>query len=90
MPDHQTDTIHCPHAEDCGACALLGVAYPAQLGRKRRLLGRALKRYHSLAAAELRSCLASPLIGIITDARADARADTRAPEHGAMHEVAVS
>ena len=57
-----TAAIDCPHDEACGACALLGLAYPAQLGRKRRILGAALKRYRSLAKAELLSCLRSPQI----------------------------
>ncbi len=62
MPDHRPATIDCPHAEDCGACALLGVGYPFQLGRKRRILGEALKRYRRLAKAELLSCLESPRV----------------------------
>ncbi len=62
MPDHLPTTVDCPHGEDCGACGLLGVGYPFQLGRKRRILGEALKRYRTLARAELLPCLESPLI----------------------------
>ena len=61
MSDNRTAAINCPHGEACGACALLGVGYPAQLGRKRRILGEALKRYRTLAKADLLSCLGSPL-----------------------------
>ncbi len=60
--DQRPAVIDCPHGEACGACALLGVGYPFQLGRKRRILGEALKRYRTLAAAELLPCLESPLI----------------------------
>ncbi len=54
--------VDCPHGADCGACALLGVSYSAQLGRKRRNLGQALQRYRTLARAELLWCLESPLV----------------------------
>ncbi len=54
--------MDCQHAEACGACALLGVGYPAQLSRKRRILGEAMKRYRSLARAELEPCLESPVV----------------------------
>ncbi len=62
MTDDRLDAIDCPHGETCGACALLGVAYPAQLGRKRRILGQALKQHRTLANAKLLSCLGSPLV----------------------------
>ena len=54
--------IDCPHGEACGACALLGVGYKAQLGRKRRILGAALARYRALERAELLPCLESPFV----------------------------
>ncbi len=54
--------MDCPHREACGACALLGIGYPAQLVRKRRILGDALRRYRSLARAELEPCLGSPVV----------------------------
>ncbi|MCP3960620.1 MAG: class I SAM-dependent RNA methyltransferase [bacterium] len=60
--DERPSTVHCQHGEACGACAWLGVRTLQQLGRKRRLLGKGLKRYHTLAKAELLSCLASPLV----------------------------
>ncbi len=41
MSDELSTAIDCPHGEACGACALLGVGYPFQLGRKRRILGEA-------------------------------------------------
>ncbi len=47
---------------DCGACSLLGVGYTGQLGRKRRMLGKALARYRTLAKAQLLSCLESPRV----------------------------
>lgn len=62
MSDDRPAAIDCPHGEDCGACSLLGVAYPAQLGRKRRILGEALQRFRTLAKSKLLSCLASPLV----------------------------
>ena len=55
-------TIHCPHDEECGACALLGVGYPAQLERKRQFLADALGRYRTLARAKVMPCLSSPLL----------------------------
>ncbi len=62
MPDHRTAAIDCPHGEACGACALLGVDYPAQLERKRRRLGEALERYRTLAEDQLLPCLESPRV----------------------------
>ncbi len=60
MTDDRLAAIDCPHGEACGACAFLTIGYPAQLGRKRRVLGEALKRYRTLEKAKLLSCLASP------------------------------
>ena len=62
MSDHPQAVIDCPHGEECGACALLGMGYPFQLGRKSRLLGDAMQRYRTLAKAEILSCLESPRI----------------------------
>lgn len=62
MSDHRSATVDCPHGEECGACALLGVGYPFQLGRKRQILAEAMKRYRRLARAELLSCLESPRV----------------------------
>lgn len=62
MSYDRSTAIDCPHGEACGACALLGIAYPAQLGRKRRILGAALEHYPTLARAELLSCLESPVV----------------------------
>ncbi len=63
MPDLQpAATIDCPHAADCGACALLGMGYPFQLGRKRRILGEALDRSRPLPPAKLLPCLESPRV----------------------------
>jgi 23S rRNA (uracil1939-C5)-methyltransferase len=50
----------CPHQEECGACAMLGIRYGEQLERKRDLLGRALRRYGSLRGARLLDTLPSP------------------------------
>jgi len=54
--------LTCPHGEECGACALLGVDYAEQLRRKQTVLGRAIARYRSLASARLLPCLPSPTI----------------------------
>ena len=62
MSDDRSAAIDCPHAEACGACSLLGVGYPAQLDRKRRVLGEALRRYRTLAEDQLLPCLESPLV----------------------------
>ncbi len=62
MPDEKPAAIDCPHGEACGACALLGVGYPTQLGRKRRTLGKALQSYRTLAKTKLLSCLESPRV----------------------------
>jgi len=59
---HQPTSIDCPHGEDCGACALLGVGYPAQLRRKRRVLAAAIEHHRALAGADVLPCLESPLL----------------------------
>lgn len=53
--------LECPHGIECGACALLGQSYDAQLRRKRRFLGDALQSYRKLARAEVLDCMESPL-----------------------------
>ena len=62
MPGDRLAPIDCPHGEACGACAMLGVGYPFQLGRKRRILSEALASYRTLASAKLLPCLESPLV----------------------------
>jgi 23S rRNA (uracil1939-C5)-methyltransferase len=56
----RTDPLDCPHGEECGACAQLGVRYAEQLRHKREQLGRTLRRHTSLRDLELLDCLASP------------------------------
>ncbi|MBD3867587.1 MAG: 23S rRNA (uracil(1939)-C(5))-methyltransferase RlmD [Acidobacteria bacterium] len=57
----ETTTIRtCPHQDDCGACAMLGVGYSEQLSHKRELLGRELSAYPSLKEARLLDTLPSP------------------------------
>jgi 23S rRNA (uracil1939-C5)-methyltransferase len=50
----------CPHQEECGACAMLGVRYAEQLTGKQELLARELRRYDSLRGARLLDTLPSP------------------------------
>ena len=52
--------VRCPHREDCGACALLGVGYEAQLQRKRHLLADALGKHASLRRVRPLACVPSP------------------------------
>ena len=56
------DVVHCRHGETCGACSFLGLAYPAQMRRKERLLATALRTFRSLSRAELLPCMESPEI----------------------------
>jgi 23S rRNA (uracil1939-C5)-methyltransferase len=51
---------NCPHQEQCGACAMLGIRHAEQLERKRERLGRELRRYASLKGARLLDTLPSP------------------------------
>ncbi len=55
----ETARVTCPHGEACGACGLLGVAYGAQLRRKRELLGEAIGRYQRLRHVKLLETLPS-------------------------------
>lgn len=57
----QLDPLRCPHGDECGACARLGVRYAEQLLRKRDDLGRELRRHAGLRKAKLLDCLPSPL-----------------------------
>ncbi len=52
--------VRCPHSEDCGACALLGVEYADQLQRKRHLLAHALGKHPSLRRVRPLACVPSP------------------------------
>lgn len=54
--------IDCPHAAPCGACALLDLAYGAQLERKEDAVLRALESRRPGAGAKLLPCLPSPRI----------------------------
>jgi 23S rRNA (uracil1939-C5)-methyltransferase len=56
-----TSRVSCPHGEECGACALLGVGYEDQLRRKREMLGEALGRLPGLRAIRPLACLPSPV-----------------------------
>ena len=47
--------MHCPHADRCPGCALIGVPYPAQLEHKQQSVASALAPYPELARAELRA-----------------------------------
>ena len=57
---HHSDLVHCHHAEDCGACALLEVSYASQLRHKEELLARAMGRYGAGIEQKLEPCLPSP------------------------------
>ena len=59
--DEATTRVNCPHGEECGACALLGVGYEEQLRRKREVLGQALGRHPGLRGIRPFPCLPSPL-----------------------------
>ncbi len=59
--EDDTHPIHCPHAEDCGACGLLGVGYERQLQRKRDILAQALRKHPSLRQVRPLPCVPSPL-----------------------------
>jgi 23S rRNA (uracil1939-C5)-methyltransferase len=57
------EKLTCPHGEDCGACAHLGMPYPDQLRRKRQLMREALAEHRSLRETEVLPTLPSPSIG---------------------------
>jgi 23S rRNA (uracil1939-C5)-methyltransferase len=50
----------CSAYGSCGGCALMGLAYPAQLGGKRDRVAAELARHPALAAATVADCVASP------------------------------
>ena len=52
--------IECPHAEDCGACGLLGRDYAEQLASKTQHLVDHLQRQKGLGRVEVLDCLPSP------------------------------
>lgn len=52
--------VSCPHGAECGACALLDVAYEAQVAKKRDVLSAALKRCVRLMAVAPLPGLPSP------------------------------
>ena len=56
-----TNLVSCTHGADCGACAMLEVAYEMQLRRKRETLARALARYPGLRRTRPLPCVRSPL-----------------------------
>src|SRR5262249_25532768 len=58
--DPRLDPLHCPHGEECGACALLDLQYAGQLQRKRERLGREIRRYERLRGAALLPTMPSP------------------------------
>jgi len=51
----------CPSYGNCGGCALMGLAYPAQLAWKRQRLAAQLARIPELAAVPVDACVASPV-----------------------------
>lgn len=53
--------VSCAHADACGACSLLSVAYASQLQRKRGTLATALGKHHSLRGIRPLPCIPSPL-----------------------------
>ena len=57
-----TASIRCDHGEECGACALLGVAYGNQTRDKGELLSRELARHPKLRGIRPLPCLPSPLL----------------------------
>ncbi len=61
-PTTSSERLNCPHGDACGACGLLGTAYDHQLGRKRDLLGAALRRHEPLRDVELLETIPSPRI----------------------------
>jgi 23S rRNA (uracil-5-)-methyltransferase RumA len=61
MQNH-ADTVDCNHAEECGACALLGIDCAGQLRDKRDILERALARHPGLRKIRPLPCLPSPLL----------------------------
>ena len=58
----QTSALTCPHADACGACALLGTGYREQLANKRGLLDRAIRREAGLGEVTVSETLPSPLV----------------------------
>jgi 23S rRNA (uracil1939-C5)-methyltransferase len=69
--------VHCPHAERCPGCALIGLGYPEQLEQKRGQVRAELARYPELAAAPLAATVpADPPVGYRV--RAKLVADERA------------
>ena len=51
----------CPAQGRCGGCALMPLAYPAQLEWKRARVQTELGRYQELSAVEVTACVPSPL-----------------------------
>ncbi len=55
-------SVDCPHADECGACALLGTPYGRQLALKRRWLADALGREMRVENRRILPTLPSPLV----------------------------
>lgn len=53
--------VSCPHAQECGACALLSTRYEDQLRHKGEFLAEALRKYPKLRRIRPLPCVASPL-----------------------------
>ena len=52
----------CPSQASCGGCALMSLAYPAQLGWKRQRVAAQLARFPELATLAVDGCVASPRV----------------------------
>jgi 23S rRNA (uracil1939-C5)-methyltransferase len=52
----------CPRQAGCGGCALMSLAYPAQLSWKRQRVGSCLGRHPELATVPVEACAPSPLL----------------------------
>ncbi len=70
LPDSPPNLIHCGHAEQCGGCPLIGLAYGEQLTRKSERVARAVARYESLRQAHTEPVVpAQPITGYRTRAK---------------------
>ncbi|CAN5352474.1 hypothetical protein BH09MYX1_BH09MYX1_10430 [soil metagenome] len=62
--------VHCPHAERCGGCPVIGLGYEAQLGYKRGRVVQAIGRYRALELTYTEATIAAdPVSGYRTRAK---------------------
>ncbi len=60
--EQTNSSIRCPHGDECGACALLGVNHEEQLRRKREVMAKALGDHPGLRKVRPLPCVPSPIV----------------------------